>query len=94
MRDGLNVEKEDYGVGGFGFILLLYVLREKKILQAVLGTCFESGGWAAGLAFIPINLYNGKRGFIRTPPLKYAFYIAYPLHILILYWIRKNTIGY
>ncbi len=86
--------KADYGVGGFGFILLLYVLREKKILQAVLGTCFESGGWAAGLAFIPINLYNGKRGFIRTPLLKYAFYIAYPLHILILYWIRKNTIGY
>ncbi len=86
--------KADYGVGGFGFVLLLYVLREKKILQAVLGTCFLSGGWAAGLAFIPINLYNGRRGFIRGRVLKYCFYAAYPLHILILYWIKKNTIGY
>ena len=86
--------KADYGVVGYGFILLMYVFRERRILQAVLGTCFESGGWAAGLAFIPINLYNGKRGFIRGKVLKYAFYAAYPLHILILYWIRKNTIGY
>ena len=86
--------KADYGVGGFGLILLLYVLRDRKILQAVLGTCFESGGWAAGLAFIPINLYNGERGFIHGRILKYAFYAAYPLHILILYFIRKNTIGY
>ena len=86
--------KADYGVGGFGFILLLYILREEKILQAVLGSCFLSSTWVGGLAFIPINLYNGKRGFIRTPVLKYAFYAAYPLHILVLYWIRKNTIGY
>ena len=86
--------KADYGVGGFALILVMYLLREEKILQAVVGTCIESGGWAAGMAFIPINLYNGKRGFIRGKVLKYAFYAAYPLHILILYWIRENTIGY
>ena len=86
--------KADYGVTGFGFILLLYVLRERKILQAVLGCCFLSSTWVGGLAFIPINLYNGERGFVRGKVLKYAFYAAYPLHILILYWIRKNTIGY
>ena len=86
--------KADYGVGGFAFILVMYLLREQKALQAVVGTCIESGGWAAGLAFIPINLYNGRRGFIRGRALKYAFYAAYPFHILILYWIRKNTVGY
>ena len=86
--------KADYGVGGFGFILLLYILRDRKILQAVLGTCFLSSTWAGGLAFIPINLYNGQRGFIRGKVLKYAFYAAYPVHILILYWIKKQTIGY
>ena len=86
--------KADYGVVGFGFILMLYILREKKILQALLGCCFLSSTWVGGLAFIPINLYNGKRGFIRGKILKYVFYTAYPLHILILYWIRKNTIGY
>ena len=86
--------KADYGLGGFAFILVMYLLREEKILQAVVGTCIESGGWAAGLAFIPINLYNGKRGFIRGKVMKYAFYAAYPVHIMIIYLIRKETVGF
>ena len=80
--------KADYGAAGYGFILLLYVLRDKKILQAGLGSCFLSGSWKAALAFIPINLYNGKRGFVKTAWLKYAFYVIYPLHLLILAIIR------
>lgn len=84
----------DYGIGGFAFILVMYLLRREKILQAVVGTCIESGGWAAGLAFIPINLYNGRRGFIKGKVMKYAFYAAYPVHILIIYLIRKETIGF
>ena len=86
--------KADYGVIGFGFVLLLYCLRSHKILQAVLGCCFLSSRWVGGLAFIPINLYNGKRGFIRGRFLKYAFYAAYPLHIFIIYLIKKNTVGF
>ena len=86
--------RADYGVAGFGFILLLYCLRNHKILQAVLGCCFLSSRWIAGLAFIPINLYNGKRGFIRGRFLKYAFYAAYPLHLFIIYLIKKNTVGF
>ena len=84
----------DYGIGGFAFILVLYLLREEKILQAIVGTCIESGGWAAGLAFVPINLYNGRRGFIKGKVMKYAFYAAYPVHILIIYLIRKKTVGF
>ena len=83
----------DYGIGGFAFILVMYLLREEKILQAIVGTCIESGGWAAGLAFLP-NLYNGKRGFIKGKLMKYAFYAAYPVHILIIYLIRKETVGF
>ena len=79
---------------GFGFILLLYCFRNHKILQAVLGCCFLSSRWIGGLAFIPINLYNGKRGFIRGRFLKYAFYAAYPLHIFIIYLIKKHTVGF
>ena len=86
--------KADYGTVGFGLILLLYLLRDRKILQAILGSCFLSSTWVGGLAFIPINLYSGERGFIQGKVLKYSFYAAYPLHILLLYWIRKNTIGY
>ena len=84
----------DYGVGGFALILVMYILREQKILQAIVGTCIESGGWRAGLAFIPINLYNGKRGFIQGKAMKYLFYAAYPVHILIVYLIKRRTVGF
>ena len=86
--------KADYGIGGFAFILVMYLLREQKILQAIVGTCIESGGWAAGLAFIPINLYNGQRGFIQGKVMKYLFYAAYPVHIMIIYLMKKKFIGF
>ena len=69
-------------------------IKQQKILQAIVGTCIESGGWAAGLAFIPINLYNGQRGFIQGKVMKYLFYAAYPLHILIIYLIKKKFVGF
>ncbi len=80
----------DYGCNGYGFILLLYVLRENKILQAVIGSCFLNSRWIAGFSFIPINLYNGERGFIKGKAAKYAFYAIYPVHMLILYWIKVS----
>ena len=83
-----------YGCCGFGFILMMYLLREKKLIRAVVGSCFLSSTWIAGLAFIPISMYNGKRGFIQGKYLKYAFYAFYPLHLFILYAIRKTTFGY
>ena len=86
--------KSDYGLTGFGFIILMYAVREQKLLRAVLGCCFLSSTWVGGLAFIPISLYNGKRGFIRSPILKYAFYAFYPVHILVLYYIKLRTAGY
>ena len=73
---------------------MLYLLRDQKLLQCVVGCCFLPARWIAGLAFLPIDLYNGERGFIRGKPLKYAFYLLYPLHLLLLFWIRKTTIGY
>ena len=30
----------DYGCAGFGFILMLYLLRDQKLYQAVIGCCF------------------------------------------------------
>ena len=84
----------DYGCSGYGFILMLYLLRSMPLPQAVVGSCFLSSRWQAGLAFIPINLYNGQRGFIRGKALQWLFYAIYPLHMLILYFIKRATIGW
>lgn len=80
--------RSDYSCSGYGFILMLYVLRNNRLLQAVIGCCFLSSRWLAGLAFIPINMYNGRRGFIKGPVAKYLFYAFYPLHLLVLYFLR------
>ena len=75
----------DYNDCGVGFIILLYVLRHNRIFQAAAGCSFLYYRWIAGLAFIPINLYNGRRGFIQGPWAKYLFYAFYPVHFLVLY---------
>ena len=41
-----------------------------------------------------INMYNGERGFICGNIMKYAFYLFYPAHLLVLYGIRLMWIGY
>ncbi len=78
-----------YGIAGVLFIAFLYILRNNKYLQTLLALPFLSGGFAAWSAFIPINMYNGKRGFIQSKILKYAFYIFYPLHLIILDLLSK-----
>ena len=78
----------DYGTSGISFILLLYVLRHNEIFRAAIGCCFLGTRWIAGLAFIPIALYNGRRGFIQGAFSKYIFYLLYPIHLLALYFIK------
>lgn len=78
----------DYGYMGFGFILMLYALRNSRLIQALVGCCVLPSRLIAGLAFIPLSMYNGKRGFIKGPIGKYFFYIYYPLHLLVIYLIR------
>lgn len=80
--------RADYGCFGFGFIILLYLLRERKIIMAVIGSCVLPSRWIGGMAFIPILMYNGKRGFAKGKWIKYAFYIFYPLHLTAIYLFR------
>ena len=74
----------DYGWRGYIFILLMYMLRNERPAQAVCGSCWLYYEWKACFAFIPINLYNGKRGFIQGAVGKYLFYAFYPAHLFIL----------
>lgn len=78
----------DYGIRGVMLIFLLYVLRDRPVVKTALAYPLLSGGVAAFLAFIPINLYNGKRGFIRGSWLKYGFYMFYPVHIMALLFVK------
>ncbi|MBQ8305177.1 MAG: TraX protein [Blautia sp.] len=74
----------DYGWRGYIFILIMYAFRYEAATQAIIGSCWLYYEWKACFAFIPINLYNGKRGFIRGKWFKYAFYAFYPVHLMIL----------
>lgn len=82
--------KADYGWRGYIFIILMYLLRNERVSQAIVGSCWLYYEWKACFAFISINLYNGKRGFIKGKAAKYFFYLFYPLHITILVLIRNR----
>ena len=88
-----SVLKADYGIWGALLILMLYVFKEKPIAQVILAFPLLSGVFAAWAAFIPINMYNGKRGFISSGIMKYFFYFFYPVHIIVLVLIKVILIN-
>ncbi|MGM9681910.1 MAG: TraX family protein [Eubacteriales bacterium] len=63
--------------------------RREQLILCALGLavlCLYIGGrqWWSMLALIPIALYSGEKGKL---PLKYLFYIYYPLHLAVIYGI-------
>ena len=82
VAEGLGL---DYGMYGVISVVALYVFRQNKLSQLVVGAisfCWEQ---VAPMAFILMAFYNGKRGRGR----KYFFYSFYPAHLLILYLIVR-----
>lgn len=82
---GAEALQFDYGMYGIISIVALYVFQYNKLPQLLVGAvsfCWEQ---VAPLAFLLIALYNGKRG----RKIKYAFYIFYPAHLLLLYIIAR-----
>lgn len=86
-----EVMHTDYSAAGIVFIVLFYLLYQYKTgKQAVFAAAnFLMYGTSvqayAGLAALPMLLYNGKRG----PSMKYFFYVFYPLHLLSLWLICR-----
>ena len=75
----------DYGWKGIFAIMLLYLFRYQKGAQLLAGCvafCWEP---TAMLAFIPVGGYSGKRGKQN----KWFFYVFYPAHLLLLYFISR-----
>lgn len=75
----------DYGMYGIISIVALYVFRQNKLMQLLVGAFSFYWEPVAPLAFVLIAFYNGKRG----RKIKYAFYIFYPAHLLGLYLIAR-----
>lgn len=85
--------KTDYDAFGVLLIAVLYLCRRKKLWQAIGGSLVLTVGGLlimgslselfAIFAFLPIAFYNGERGL----KLKYVFYLFYPVHLLLLYFI-------
>lgn len=78
-----------------GIILIFYYTRNNKILMSIsyivgsliLSTIFYPSIQYFMIFSLPIILlYNGKKGY-SSPTNKYFFYIFYPIHIYLLYFI-------
>jgi len=81
----------DYGAIGVFAIVLLYIYRSKPIPQCIAGgVFFFLYEVYAAIAFIPIFMYNGKKGL----KMKYFFYAFYPVHLFLLFLIRYWMIGF
>ena len=89
--------RTDYGAFGVAIILIFHFFRDKRKLalffmataNLLLGLLDFSTGYLplqalAGLAAIPLLLYNGNKG----PSVKYAFYIFYPAHIAVIMGVK------
>ena len=89
------IVKADYTVFAVIAVFLFYVLSDANhIIRTGVGTAFlaltRTMGYycTTGLSFIPLMLYNGKKG----KGLKWLFYIFYPGHLLFLYMIKRYLI--
>ena len=82
--------KIEYGILGVAFILFLYVVKDKRNAQYLLGPLFFENSIKIYFALLPILFYNGKRGFIKNKYLKYLYYAFYPLHLLVIYYIKHK----
>lgn len=79
----------DYRTAGFIFIVLMYGLRKERIIQTVACPVLLQAKLMVFLSLLLTCLYNGKRGFIKTPFLKYCFYAFYPVHMLAIYFLAR-----
>lgn len=80
----------DFAPHGFAFIILLYLVREHEVARSMTGLILNNPWWVMP-SFVIMSLYNGKRGFIKGVVMKYAFYAIYPLHLLVIYFIKYQV---
>ncbi len=70
-------------------VALLYITRTSKPLQLISGAAATSWEAYAPASFLLLWFYDPD----VKPRFKYAFYIFYPLHLLLIYFAAKLLIG-
>lgn len=86
----------DYGPAGILMILCLYIFYNEKYKKLIILAAINIFAWGIGgiqslaaLSIIPMFYYNGTHGSaFKYSWIKYSFYIFYPAHLLVLYWLR------
>lgn len=69
----------DYGFKGVFLIEVLFLFRNERLMQMIAGALAISWEPPAMIAFLPLWMYNGKRGL----SLRYFFYAFYPVHLMV-----------
>ena len=73
----------DYGAIGVALIVALYLTRNSRTQQCVIGAVMMLFERTAPLAFVLTWFYNGQRGYCPKWA-KQAFYWFYPVHLVVL----------
>ena len=90
MQAGLAKINEKFASDKTKFVLAgIAVLIWLVSYDFLAGRVSESFGFPA---VVLIMLYNGQRGSYKIP--KYVFYFFYPVHLIVLFLIRKALVGY
>ena len=79
--------KCDYDALGVAMICALYILRHERKAQLIVGAALSAAEsleyyGVSALSYLLLSTYNGNRG---DAPMKYFFYIMYPLHMAAFY---------
>lgn len=75
------------GFFGMGIIVAFYLAGRRPVLAAPM---LVMGSYPVFtlLSLVPVSLYDGTRGFIRSGSAKWFFYVFYPAHLLLFYGLR------
>ena len=77
--------KTDYSYKGVLLIAVIYLLRECGIFRLVAGAGVVAWEKFAPLSFLLLYFYDPD----RKPKHKYFFYLFYPLHLLLIYFLAQ-----
>lgn len=93
----VEILNTDYSSLGIITVVTFYLTRNNKFqsiisLAALIVSAFAINGFAMGAFELPaifaipaISMYNGQRG----KNMKYFFYLFYPIHLMIIYFIAQ-----